>query len=118
MSSREPASYARAVYDSLVAALKAEGQEHQLNDVLNELMHLVRDGGPTSAEVTSALELTADQRRKVEQELRSKYGATLDITYSVDPALLGGLLVRVGDKVLDTSLRQRMNAVQRNMIEG
>lgn len=118
MSSREPASYARAVYDSLLAALKAEGREDMLADVLDELVHLARSGGPTSAEVTSAVELSAAQRAKIEGELRGRYGKSLDISYTVDPELLGGLLVRVGDKVLDTTVRQRLNAVQRNMMAG
>ena len=118
MNSLEPARYARAVYDSLRTALKAEGHEDMLAHVLEELVQLARAGGPTSADVTSAVELSAAQRAKIEGELRGHYGAALDINYQVDSALLGGLLVRVGDKVLDTSVRQRLNAVQRNMIAG
>lgn len=118
MSNREPAGYARAVYDSLLAALKAEGDEHLLSDVLNELTQLAHAGGPTSAEVTSAIALDAEQRATIERQLRGRYGAMLDISFAVDPALLGGLMVRVGDKVLDTSLRQRMSAMQRNMMAG
>ena len=118
MSSREPASYARAVYDSLVAALKAEGQEAMLADIMDELVAMMRSGGPTTAEVTSAVELSAAQRQTLDRELRERYGAGLTIQYSVDPTLLGGLLIRVGDKVLDTSVRQRLNAVQRNMMAG
>lgn len=118
MSSREPASYARAVYDSLVAALKAEGREDMLADVLNELAQLARSGGPISAEVTSAVELSAAQRSEIERELRGRYGASLDVAFNIDETLLGGLLIRVGDKVLDTTIRQRLNAVQRNMMAG
>lgn len=118
MSSLEPASYARAVYESLVTALKAEGQEDLLAAVLDELVQLARSGGPTAAEVTSAVELSAEQRTKIEKDLKARYGALLDITYKVDPEILGGLLVRVGDKVLDSTLRQRLNAVQRNMMAG
>ncbi len=118
MSSPEPASYARAVYDSLRAALKADGREDLLAHVLDELVQLARGNAPTSADVTSAVELSAAQRAKIESELRGHYGATLDISYTVDPGILGGLLVRVVDKVLDTSVRQRLNAVQRNMMTG
>lgn len=118
MSSREPASYARAVYDSLRAALKAEGREDMLADILAELVALAHGNAPTTADVTSAVDLSAEQRAKIEGELRGRYGATLDITYNVDPAVLGGLIVRVGDKVLDTTVRQRLNAVQRNMMAG
>ncbi len=118
MSSREPASYARAVYESLLAALKAEGREDLLAEVVDELTHMVRAGGPASASVTSAIQLSAEQRSTIEQELRARYGASLDVSYSVNPEVLGGLLIRVGDKVLDTTVRQRLNAVQRNMMAG
>ena len=64
MSSLEPASYARAVYDSLRAALKAEGREDLLADVMEELVALARGNAPTTADVTSAVELSAAQRAK------------------------------------------------------
>ena len=118
MATRAPASYAQAVYESLVAALKAEGNEHLLGDVLDALLHIARSGGPTSAEVTSAIELNAEQQTRIAKELREQFGAMLDIRFAVDPEVLGGLLIRVGDKVLDTTLRQRLNAVQRNMMAG
>jgi F-type H+-transporting ATPase subunit delta len=118
MSSREPASYARAVYESLQAALKAEGKEEILSAVMDELVAIARHGGPTTAEVTSAVALTEEQRTRILGELRGRYGQSLDIEFTVDPTVLGGLIVRVGDKVLDTTVRQRLNAVQRNMIAG
>ncbi len=118
MSRREPADYARAVYESIEAALKAEGQEAMLTDVISELVALVRHGGPATADVTSAIELTEAQRTHILGELRGRYGQGLDVEFKVDPTVLGGLIVRVGDRVLDTTVRQRLNAIQRNMIAG
>lgn len=71
-----------------------------------------------SAEVQSAAPLTDAQRQQVESQLAAKYGRGLDVRYSVDPALLGGLIVRVGDQVIDTSVRSRLAAVHRAMVTG
>jgi F-type H+-transporting ATPase subunit delta len=42
--------------------------------------------------------------------------AELDVKFSVDESLIGGLVIRVGDQVLDNSLRSRLGAIQRNML--
>jgi F-type H+-transporting ATPase subunit delta len=69
-----------------------------------------------SSEVTSAVELSEAQQAKIAADLRERYGQQLDIRFSVDPSLIGGLVIRVGDQVLDNSLRARLSAVQRNML--
>jgi F-type H+-transporting ATPase subunit delta len=71
---------------------------------------------PLSGEVISAVELTSEQRAKITSELRARYGERLELRFSVDPSLIGGLIIRIGDQVLDNSLRTRLSAVQRNMM--
>ena len=71
-----------------------------------------------SAEVQSAAPLTEAQRQQVEVQLTEKFGRGLDVRYSVDPGLLGGLIVRVGDQVIDTSVRSRLATVHRAMVTG
>ncbi len=70
-----------------------------------------------SGEVISAIELNEAQRAHIQNDLRSRYGE-VELRFSVDPTLIGGLIIRVGDQVLDNSLRTRLSAVQRNMIVG
>lgn len=67
-------------------------------------------------DVTSAVELDEAQRAKITEELRARYGAALDLRFQVDPSLIGGLIIRIGDQVLDNSLRARLSAIQRNML--
>jgi len=69
-----------------------------------------------SGEVVSAIELSAEQREKIASDLHSRYGDQLDLRFSVDPSLIGGLIIRIGDQVLDNSLRARLSAIQRNML--
>lgn len=68
------------------------------------------------ANITSALDLSAAQKDMIVRDLRQRYGQELAVTFSVDPSLIGGLIIRVGDQVLDNSLRTRLSAVQRNML--
>jgi F-type H+-transporting ATPase subunit delta len=56
------------------------------------------------------------QRAKIASELRERYGDGLELRFSVDPSLIGGLIIRIGDQVLDNSLRARLSAIQRNML--
>ena len=67
------------------------------------------------AQVTSAVELNDEQRKRIAADLRSRYGEQVQVAFNVDDSLIGGLVVRIGDQVLDNSLRTRLSAVQRNM---
>jgi F-type H+-transporting ATPase subunit delta len=112
----EPAAVARALYESLVQTLRANGAEDQLDDVIAQFIELVQGSGPRAATVTSAVQLTQEQQNTILQQLRGKHGPALEVTFEVDPAILGGLIVQVGDKVLDDSVRSRLVALQQRML--
>ena len=61
-----------------------------------------------TAYVTSAVPITHEQRDVIETRLRARYGNGLHIDYTVDPAILGGLIVRVGDRYVDGSVAARL----------
>jgi len=56
-----------------------------------------------SAEVTSALPLSADEEASVKNDVLSKSGVK-EVSFHIDPSILGGLVIKVGDKVLDGSV--------------
>ena len=112
----DPAAVARALYDSLRATLQNEGADDQFDAVVASFVDMVRGSGPRDAEVTSAVQLDRAEQDTIIQQLRSKYGPALDITFVVDESILGGLIVRVGDRVLDTSVRSRLAQVQQRML--
>ncbi|HZG66745.1 MAG TPA: ATP synthase F1 subunit delta [Herpetosiphonaceae bacterium] len=116
MPAVEPAVVARALYDSLQATLRNEGAEDQFDAIVESFFELVRGSGPREAEVTSAVPLERSQQDTIIQQLRAKYGPALDIRFVVDESILGGLIVRVGDRVLDTSVRSRLVQVQQRML--
>ncbi|MXP42758.1 F0F1 ATP synthase subunit delta [Altererythrobacter soli] len=71
--------------------------------------------GEVSAEVTSAHALTDEQITALEQKLRAREGRTVQLKTSVDPDLLGGLVVTVGSKRIDGSIRTRLNSLAQAM---
>lgn len=67
------------------------------------------------AEVTSAVPLTDAERATLEGRLKATHGPDLPVHYRVDPAILGGLVVRVGDRMVDGSLATRLNQLRQNI---
>ena len=71
--------------------------------------------GETSAEVTSAHPLSNDQVTALKQSLRQRIGREVSVDLSVDPSLLGGLVVRIGSQMIDSSIKTRLNTLAHAM---
>jgi F-type H+-transporting ATPase subunit delta len=70
---------------------------------------------PTKAEVVSAVELSDAEKDSLRQVLSKQFGENLVFTFQVDPALMGGLRVRVGDRLIDTSVASRLAALRESL---
>jgi F-type H+-transporting ATPase subunit b len=68
-----------------------------------------------SAEVVSALPLTADEQEIVKKDVLSKLGTQIVVDFRVDPSILGGLVIHVGDKVLDGSVAGQFEALRQSL---
>lgn len=75
------------------------------------------DKGVVRAAVTVAEPLSDGQSEALKSALREATGETVAMTVSVDPAILGGLVVRVGSRMVDGSLRTKLNALRTRMKE-
>lgn len=71
--------------------------------------------GPTRAEITSAVELTAQEQNAIRAKLAEEHGEGLAYTFTVDPSLMGGLRVRVGDRLTDTSVASRLARLRESL---
>ena len=67
-----------------------------------------------SAQVTSALPLSKDEEQSVRKDVLAKSGAK-EVTFRVDPSILGGLVIRVGDKVLDGSVAGKLEGLRQSL---
>jgi F-type H+-transporting ATPase subunit delta len=70
---------------------------------------LARERGEVSADVASAHQLAPEQLNALKDTLRVQIGKDVQVNTRVDPALLGGLVVKVGSKMIDSSLRTKLN---------
>ena len=68
--------------------------------------------GEVAAEVTSAHALSAAQETELKAALKSVAGKDVAITVTVDPTLLGGLVVKMGSRQIDTSLKTKLNSLK------
>ena len=73
--------------------------------------------GEVSAQVTSAHELSADQVAELSAALKASLGKDVQLNRKVDADLLGGLVVRIGSRMIDTSLRTKLNSLKIAMKE-
>lgn len=73
---------------------------------------LARYRGEVTAEVSSATALSESQRAAVEQALKQAIGSNVSMVTEVDPELIGGLVVRVGSRMVDSSLRTKLQRLQ------
>jgi F-type H+-transporting ATPase subunit delta len=90
--------------------------------VLPHLMAVLRDliaqeKGEITAEVTSAKALTSAQSKALAKALKEKVGKDVNIQATVDETLIGGLVVKVGSKMIDTSIRSKLANLQNSMKE-
>lgn len=68
-----------------------------------------------SAEVTSALPLTESEQDAVKRDVLAKVGGEASVAFRVDPSILGGLVVRVGDKVIDGSVAGQLSNLRETL---
>ncbi len=73
---------------------------------------IAQSKGEATAEVTSAEELTAKQMTELKAALKTAIGSEVTLTQKVDASILGGLIVKVGSRMLDNSLRTKLNSLK------
>lgn len=74
--------------------------------------------GRCRVSVTVASELTEDQHNSLKKQLQDRIGLVPYIDYVVDPSLIGGLVIRIGDLQFDSSIRSRLEQLRNNLLQG
>jgi F-type H+-transporting ATPase subunit delta len=84
-----------------------------------ELQQLTFDyRNQVTAEVTTATRMDAQQEALIRQALEERTGKTILLQTRVDPGILGGVIARVGDQIIDGSVQQRLQALRRQLLGG
>lgn len=84
-----------------------------LEQIGKQYLALLRELNQTVlAEVTSTIELSEDQKNTVRERVKSMTGATdVDIETKIDPSLLGGVIIKIGSQVIDSSLQGQLRRI-------
>jgi len=100
----------------LVLLLAQKRRLFALSDVIRAFEHLLaRQRGEISAEVTSARPLAAAEMNELKQQLKSRLGREPRLELTVDPSLLGGLRLKLGSRMIDSSLRTKLEGLRAAM---
>ena len=93
-----------------------EANEFILFCILDSIEHVKEEKKIGRADVVTAVELSAEQKAKVEQKLldTTKY-ETFEMNYSVDSSLIGGMVIRIGDRVVDSSIKTKLFELTREL---
>jgi F-type H+-transporting ATPase subunit delta len=101
---------------AFVRALVNDGDLNKLDTIVDDFETLItRRSRYVLAHVRSAVPLTDDERARLEQNLARRFGGALEAEYEVDPTLLGGVVVRVGDEVIDGSLAGKLSVLRERL---
>lgn len=73
---------------------------------------IAREKGQVSAEVASAHPLTPEQMAALKETLKASVGKDVVVNASVDPSLIGGLVVKMGSRMIDSSIRTKLNSLK------
>jgi F-type H+-transporting ATPase subunit delta len=110
-----PAKTDQSIRNFLYTLLK-EGQMELLAGTLAEIGRMVQGGTQVQvAYVTTSVALSESDQDQFRKKLRAQYGEALEFEFKVDPAIIGGAVVQVGDQVIDGSVATRLDAMRNTL---
>jgi F-type H+-transporting ATPase subunit delta len=101
---------------NFMGVLARNGRKNELRSVIRAFRRLAAEHrGETTAEVMTARPLNDGQLQALKQQLRTRAGRDVAIDATVDPAILGGIVVKVGSQQIDASIRTKLNRLAQAM---
>ena len=115
-------AYSKSISDlalNLVFLLATRNSVASLSSIAEAFQDLVdSEKGVERAEIVSAVKLTDGQEKDVVDKLTQMVGKELSVTTYVDESILGGYLARVGDRLLDGSVKTQLEDMRRELLRG
>jgi F-type H+-transporting ATPase subunit delta len=108
-----------AQLENLLGALVAHRKVSLIPTIADEYARLLnRQRGVAVAVVTSAAPLSIEETEAISARAAVLAGATISLRTAVDPALIGGVTVRIGDRLIDASVRGRLERLRERIVAG
>jgi F-type H+-transporting ATPase subunit delta len=103
---------------SIVGFLVEQGKTRELTAIVDELVGLASEHRDAAvAEVRTAVQLDDRQRDELAKALEQATGKKVELKVVVDPSILGGVIARVGDQVIDGSIKRRLEMARDQLSE-
>jgi F-type H+-transporting ATPase subunit delta len=104
---------------NLVELLLRRGRIDQIDRIAEGYLRLYKKAnGIATATITSSTMLTEDEVAAVRGRVEELTGSAVDLKMSIDPALIGGLTVQIGDRLIDASVRGRLERLREQIVQG
>lgn len=115
--------YAEALFKSARGSGVEKVLAEQLSDprmfdeLRSEFLEIYkRELGEKTVRATTAVELSPEMREKLKQSFKEKFGGEIELKLEVDESIIGGMIVEVGDELIDCSVRRRLQDLRRTLI--
>ncbi len=100
----------------ILTIIVQKGRQNGLIDILKEFLEMVSEyHGIVKATVTSAVELNQKQLTQIKQKIQSTTDKNVELEAVVDNSLIGGMVIRVGDNVVDASIAGRLQELKEGL---
>ena len=104
---------ANELTSTFVKVIEKNKRFSNLASIITQFMNInSQKRGDVLADITSADELNDDQKNNITNQLKSILGDKLSLSFDVDKNIMGGLIVKVGSKMIDTSLANKINKLK------
>jgi F-type H+-transporting ATPase subunit delta len=106
------------IIQGLMDYLSETGEEKLIKDVSRELKTIVRETNQIDEIlVTSAVELRESQKQNISEFIKRKLKLNLPLINKIDKSLIGGFRIKVGDWLLDASLKHQLDNIKQTLLE-
>lgn len=100
----------------IIEFVVARGRARELGNIVEELASMAADRrAEVLGEVRSAIPLDEDMRQKLNEALSKATGKKVDVKVIVDPSIVGGIYAKVGDQVIDATVRKRLQDLRESI---
>tara|TARA_B100000029_G_scaffold322868_1_gene315239 strand:+ start:151 stop:759 length:609 start_codon:yes stop_codon:yes gene_type:complete len=90
-----------------------------IEKILNDFLTICSNArGEIQAELLAAKELNENEINNIKNELSNTFGSNIKLNHKYDPSLVGGLILKVGSTMVDTSIKNKLQQIEKKMIEA
>lgn len=103
---------------NLATLLVTKGRVALAGEIAGEYRNLLDDHrGVGAAEVTTAVPLNSEAEKRIAEQMSRATGKRITLTSSVDPDIVGGIVIKIGDRLIDGSTRTKLSAMRNSLAE-